>query len=151
MCNAKKSTLGCSQWNRAGHGEFDQQDCGSGNHNRLMFWTGKPRHAPELFTLTAVDDACEYVPGEYISLHLRQHNPNELYRGAVLYAVNDVDAETKVGSWHVPLGGGTKKFWTPWAHEAGHDCGPVLMHTSAEVKSRLEVLRFRAPPAGTGT
>ena len=53
----------------------------------------------------------------------------------MVYAV-DVK-EKKVGSWHVPLGGGTKKFWTPWAgpDEPNHPCGPVLMHSTAEVKN----------------
>ena len=32
----------------------------------------------------------------------------------------------------------------------GHQCQPVLMHTSAETKSLVEILHFRAPPIGTG-
>jgi len=151
MCNARHPDLGCSLMNRNSHGEWDAQDCGAGNHNKYMPWTKDPRHAPELFTLEAIDGACEYVPGEFITLNLIQHDRNMLYRGAMLYAVNDTAKDTKVGGWHTPLANGKSKFWTPWADLPGHECGPVLMHSEADVKSFKEVLRFRAPPVGTGS
>merc|ERR1719174_2658351 len=149
MCYAKNPALGCSAWNRNAYGQWDPQDCGAGNHNKLMPWTVEPRHAPDLFTLEAAGGVCEYVPGEFISLILVSHSA-EMFRGMMMYAVNDTEKETRVGSWHLPTSS-AKKFWTPFANEPGHPCGPVLMHSSAEVKTHHEVLRFRAPPAGTGS
>jgi hypothetical protein len=153
MCHAKHPDLGCKLWNRNSDGKFDQQDCGAGNHNSFMFWTDRPRHAPEFFTLETITGACEYVPGEYISLRIIQHKADLLYSGLMMYAVTDGDDEdSRVGSWFVPSQvGEAKRFWTPWAQDKGHPCRSVLTHSAAEPKDVHEIVRFRAPKAGTGT
>lgn len=153
MCHAKHPDLGCAFWNRNSDGKFDQQDCGAGNHNRYMFWTDKPRHAPELFSIETLGSSCEYVPGEYVTFRIIQHDAKLLYRGLMMYAVSDTDKEERVGSWFVPSSGSASelpKFWTPWSENKGHPCEPVLTHSNAEVKDLHEVMRFRAPKKGTG-
>ena len=70
------------------------------------------------------------------------------YIGLLLYAVRMGDrTEEKVGSWEIPLEE-PARFWTP--DDAPGCSGKALMHRYAEPKHFLEIVRFRAPPAGTG-
>ena len=70
------------------------------------------------------------------------------YIGLLLYAVRMGDlTEEKIGSWEIPLEE-PARFWTP---DDMPGCGGKAgMHRYAEPKHFLEVIRFRAPPAGTG-
>ena len=107
-------------------------------------------------------DPTSYVPGELMPLYLKvvqkmiqrmedAGRPNgwesSKYIGLLLYAVRMGDrTEEKVGSWEIPLEE-PARFWTP--DDAPGCSGKALMHRYAEPKHFLEIVRFRAPPAGT--
>ena len=110
-------------------------------------------------------DPTQYTPGELIPLYvkvLKRTIPGKAeagrvtrgyesakYIGLLLYAVQTGDdAETKVGSWEVPLEE-PARFWTP-PDSPGCD-RKAVMHRYSEPKHYLERFMFRAPAAGTGS
>ena len=70
------------------------------------------------------------------------------YLGLLLYAVKANDAaETKVGSWELPVDTSTPRFKVM----DGESCeGKAIVQASAAAKRYDERFWFRAPPAGTG-
>jgi len=70
------------------------------------------------------------------------------FRGILLYAVDE--EENRVGDWYVPFDA-PQWFSHPWKEIPGHTCQNSLMHASAGLKPYLNIVKFLAPPAGTGT
>jgi len=117
-----------------------------------MKWTKAPIRTND-YTLRAGDNPCEadrtsYVPGEYVTIHLRTTRAKRQWRGLVLYAITaGGTADNKVGTWELTEQASKEMFWSP------PNCGAqnTVFHISAQVKFYHHQFTFKAPPAGTGT
>lgn len=120
------------------------------------------------------DDPKSYVPDRLMDIHIRVTQADMKYIGLLIYAVSADSAtelgkrgcretprlipeqvsktvtteggctvsETAVGSWDLPVGDPFHKY------NLGEK---YATHTGAELKNYHHILRFKAPPAGTGT
>jgi len=120
------------------------------------------------------NDPKSYVPDRLMDIHIRVTQADMKYIGLLTYAVSADSAtelgkrgcratprlipaevtktvtteggcsvsETSVGSWDLPVGDPFHKY------NLGEKCAT---HTGAELKNYHHILRFKAPPAGTGT
>ena len=118
----------------------------------------------DVYVLATEDGSASYTPGQLLPLTIsvtRRRivgkrdlgatlvgNESSKYIGLLLYAVSLGDAaETKVGSWEIPLEV-PPRFWLP------PDLGcaaQAVMHANAAPKAFVERFIFRAPEAGSGT
>jgi hypothetical protein len=120
------------------------------NKTQLMAWASSPVRSA-CYKLFAGDEAApltSYTPGAYMYINLRVICYGMIYRGLLMYATTANN--TKVGDWYLP--NDEPAWWDlPWSALPGHKCDKSIMHASAALKPYLGIMRFKAPPAGTGT
>lgn len=120
------------------------------NTSQIMNWATSPTRS-DCYRIVAGKDenntVTSYTPNEYINIHIRVTCWKKLYRGLLIYAVDN--SETKVGEWEFPIYD-PPVFKKPWGTQTTHPCYRTVMHASAMYKPYHSVLHFKAPPVGTG-
>jgi hypothetical protein len=144
ICDTRSEQFGCDPNGWVGGDRLNCQ-----NASRVMYWASRPVHS-DCFKLTAGMDednpVTSYEPNQILQLHLRVTCYGMLFRGLLLYAVND--KEQKVGDWQIS-DADPVEFKRPWT-DPSSPCFGALMHASAEYKAYDSVLYFQTPPEGTG-
>jgi hypothetical protein len=143
LCDAHSPLWGCdpSMW-------IDNDRLKCRNTSQIMNWASKPVRS-NCYRITAGSEASpatEYMPNEYIHIHVRVHCWKMLYRGLLIYAVDE--SERRVGDWYLPFDE-PALYHAPWK-DPNHACYRTIMHASADLKPYHSVLHFKAPPVGTG-
>jgi len=115
-----------------------------------MSWVGAPIRA-QFYTVRSGDgcmfcdgegDPTSYVPDEYMTIYIRNLDYFLKYRGLLMHA--NARNNRAVGEWEIPEDD-LSPVHTPCSNPS------VLLHTGASEKSSLVKVRWKAPPAGTGT
>jgi hypothetical protein len=143
-CDAHDN-FGCATWK-----DGNRLDCTEVGHG-YMEWVARPVRT-DTYTVRTADtpltpanvaaDPKKYVPGQVLSIFIRTHDYNGKFRGLLMHAVDTLN--NTVGTWELP-DAENAIFWSPSV------CPQAVLHNDAEPKPFLNEIRFRAPPAGTGT
>jgi len=114
----------------------------------IMKWT-LPAVRTNAYTLRTADscdpttDPTTYVPGQFMSIHLRTHQYKGQFRGLLIYATDG--AKNRVGDWKFDWPN-SNMFWLP-----GGECqNRSLMHLNGAEKYYHHEFKFKGPNAGTG-
>lgn len=148
FCDVFNPLIGCdpSQWISG-----DRLNCRNKTTN-IMSWATRPTRS-SCFQLYAGDPnlpLSTYVPDEYLYIYIVSTCYRVAFRGLMLYAEPVRNTSLRVGEWILPAADLPSPFSLPWDANNNSLCRHVLMHNGAIEKSYHSIVRFKAPPAGTG-
>lgn len=147
-CNSE-ANYGCNEWAQLADQDdpnvIDRHTCIDPDKGH-MDWVKKPVRS-NWYTVRTGDGELEdvitsYVPDEYVTMYVRSLEFGHRLRGLMIHA--NTEADEFVGTWDIP------DDTNPTTHIPCSDPA-VLLHTSAELKPYRLLMRWKAPPSGTGT